>query len=401
MIVPSLVNECCVLFDTSQLIEETPSTFRGAIRGARFGGSHMENVQYAALLEQSERLAGVGSWDWNLDTGELLWSENLFRILGFEPGAIEPTPKLLEERIHVHDRAEVSELFAALSDEIPQKSISFRVDTATDEVRHLDMTVFAAEPTRDHVTRMIGSVQDVTQRVHRDRQVAAHFAVSQALENWQSFAASGENLLACLAKTLDCSVGIFWLPIEEVLTARSFWHTSSVHADDFVAETADVRFPRGVGLPGRAWEVAEPVVLNAVDADTNPGRRRTALAAGLEGALAIPIMKGADLIAVIELYSREKPNLNERLLHSLVGIGYELGHFLAKRRGEMAPPILTPRELEVLTLAAGGLSGPDIAERLDISPATVKTHFEHIYVKLGVTDRSAAVAASVRSGSID
>jgi DNA-binding NarL/FixJ family response regulator len=62
---------------------------------------------------------------------------------------------------------------------------------------------------------------------------------------------------------------------------------------------------------------------------------------------------------------------------------------------------LTPREREVLQLAAEGLSGPDIAERLFVSPGTVKTHFQHLYAKLGVRDRAAAVARGLRLALID
>jgi DNA-binding CsgD family transcriptional regulator len=62
---------------------------------------------------------------------------------------------------------------------------------------------------------------------------------------------------------------------------------------------------------------------------------------------------------------------------------------------------LTPREREVLQLAAEGLSGPSIAQRLVVSPGTVKTHFSNVYEKLGVGDRAAAVARGLRFGFID
>jgi PAS domain S-box-containing protein len=62
---------------------------------------------------------------------------------------------------------------------------------------------------------------------------------------------------------------------------------------------------------------------------------------------------------------------------------------------------LTTRELEVLQLAAYGLSGREIAQHLAISPSTVKTHFNHIYEKLGVSDRAAAVATALRVGIIE
>jgi DNA-binding CsgD family transcriptional regulator len=62
---------------------------------------------------------------------------------------------------------------------------------------------------------------------------------------------------------------------------------------------------------------------------------------------------------------------------------------------------LTPREHEVLQLAADGLSGRNIAERLFVSPGTVKTHFQNIYDKLGARGRSAAVARGLRIGLIE
>lgn len=62
---------------------------------------------------------------------------------------------------------------------------------------------------------------------------------------------------------------------------------------------------------------------------------------------------------------------------------------------------LTARELEVLELAAEGLSGPAIAEQLVVSPATVRSHFENIYAKLGVGDRAGSVAMAMRLGLID
>ncbi len=91
---------------------------------------------------------------------------------------------------------------------------------------------------------------------------------------------------------------------------------------------------------------------------------------------------------------------SERLLRTLRGIGGELARFLASRRPELGDRQLTDRELDVLRLAAEGKPGPQIAEDLFLSPLTVKTHFQHIYEKLGVGDRAGAVARAIRTGLI-
>jgi len=61
-------------------------------------------------------------------------------------------------------------------------------------------------------------------------------------------------------------------------------------------------------------------------------------------------------------------------------------------------PLLTNREREVLLLAAEGWSGPEIARKLFLSTHTVKTHLSHIYDKLEVDNRAAAVAKALRAG---
>lgn len=85
----------------------------------------------------------------------------------------------------------------------------------------------------------------------------------------------------------------------------------------------------------------------------------------------------------------------------------------AAARGEtvLAPPLaaklmrqvrggdqLTPREVEVLRLVARGMSNGEIASELFIGEATVKTHLLHVFDKLGVSDRTAAVTTALQRG---
>ena len=61
---------------------------------------------------------------------------------------------------------------------------------------------------------------------------------------------------------------------------------------------------------------------------------------------------------------------------------------------------LSPREIEVLRLVADGSPNKDIGRALYISETTVKTHLAHIFTKLGVDDRTAAVTVALDRGII-
>jgi two-component system, NarL family, nitrate/nitrite response regulator NarL len=64
-------------------------------------------------------------------------------------------------------------------------------------------------------------------------------------------------------------------------------------------------------------------------------------------------------------------------------------------------PLMSGRERETLRLIAEGLSAPAIGRALHLSTATVKTHLQHIYEKLGVSERAAAVAEAMRRGLLE
>ena len=72
-----------------------------------------------------------------------------------------------------------------------------------------------------------------------------------------------------------------------------------------------------------------------------------------------------------------------------------------KLRHRVERPLLSGREHQILTLIAGGRTGPEIGRLLHLSSSTVKSHTAHLFEKLGVSDRASAVAVAMRRGLLD
>ncbi len=132
------------------------------------------------------------------------------------------------------------------------------------------------------------------------------------------------------------------------------------------------------------------VVLIAAQAE--PGEVYAALAEGAAGYLT----KDADareLCDAITAVARGRTVLAPELQ---AGVAGEI-----RLRAPHDRPVMSVRERETLTLIAEGLSAPQIGATLHLSTATVKTHLQHIYEKLGVSERAAAVAEAMRRGLLE
>ncbi|NUT51306.1 MAG: response regulator transcription factor [Saccharothrix sp.] len=139
--------------------------------------------------------------------------------------------------------------------------------------------------------------------------------------------------------------------------------------------------PDGVAATERLTALPDPpkvLVLTTYDADVDITRT---VAAGAAGYL-LKAGPPEDLFRGIRAAARGETALAPQVAARLVG------------RMRDPVPALSPRETEIVQLLAEGLINRQIAARLFISEATVKTHLIHIYDKLGVDSRAAAVAVA-------
>lgn len=151
----------------------------------------------------------------------------------------------------------------------------------------------------------------------------------------------------------------------------------------------DYRMPELDGLAVVAAVARDglPTHVLLLSATEDPATVYEALAAGAAGYLTKESDRDEIVAAVISC-ARGKGYVPTNVAS---GLANEVRH---RSRGEAT--LLSPREAEIITLIADGLSVPDIAGRLHLAPTTVRTHVQNLYAKLGVSDRAAAVAEAMR-----
>ncbi len=354
----------------------------------------------AGLLQAAEEVGDLGSWEWLPRAGSGRWSDNLYRLLGFEPSETVPTGDVLIERVAPDDRERAMTYARSARGRNHPPPIELRFAHPERGVRHLRVTIATSESDAEGSTRIAGVVQDVSDEHVLAQQLAALLTVSKTLAEWDVHGDGVAHLLSGLGRTLEFRCGTFWLPQARMLVPAAAWSEPAREFAALLEATSTLRCPPGTALPGRVWSSGRPEALSDVDDDELPRRRLAAADAGLRGAIAFPALYSGAVIAVLEFYYDQAPGPIEQLQSTMMAIGRELGEFFSRRGGELGHRHLTERQLRVLELAADGNAAPQIAAELGLSVSTVRTHFDHIYQKLGVVDRAAAVAQALRLGLI-
>jgi ATP/maltotriose-dependent transcriptional regulator MalT len=338
-------------------------------------------------LEWIEHCAGIGWWMLCVPTMAWTWSDGMYRLHGSEPGShnLERGAQAILERVVRADRERVSNALSVFDqadhvnpDEI---GLEYWVPSGRAIPRRVRLCGGVEPGSGEDRFSWVGCAQDVTDAYLSARALSALEAAEPALAHWRSFAPSLERLLRSLALALDSPRAVAWTRgASGRLEERVRWSAAGMTADAAPASPESAVAAQHRSLARTVWAGGAAIA-------TNVG-------------FGVPATWHGNTVAALTFESRDPAFLDEGLAGSLRWLGSALGRRLTGDRPEVGETRLSDREREVLQLAADGYDGPAIAQHLFVSPATVKTHFIHVYEKLGVNDRSAAVARALRQGLI-
>lgn len=139
------------------------------LRGGRPSGRrrHTEKTLIAseARLAEAQRIARIGSWEWDIDSDGLWWSEETFRIFGLDPEKFSADFDAFIGAVHPDDRQRVRESVAqAVRDQVSEWTIDYRSVLPGGEIRYLHENARAVFAPDGRLVKRVGTVQDITER---------------------------------------------------------------------------------------------------------------------------------------------------------------------------------------------------------------------------------------------
>src|SRR6184192_1812819 len=116
------------------------------------------------FLAEGQRISHTGSWSWNVSSGKVAWSEEHFRIFGFDHEKTEPSFQLFLETVHPEDRSFIER---SLDEAVRAKSgfdIEFRIGLADGSIKHVQGVGRPVVGESGEVDRYVGTTVDITER---------------------------------------------------------------------------------------------------------------------------------------------------------------------------------------------------------------------------------------------
>ncbi|MCK5273612.1 MAG: PAS domain-containing protein, partial [Alphaproteobacteria bacterium] len=126
--------------------------------------AEQELARTTERLKEAQRIANIGNWEWRSGSTDSVWSDEMYRIFGVEPGAIHPTHDRFFGMVHEDDRKSIATMMAHTVETGQPYETEFRINRADGAMRHVFERGERFIDERTGEWRVRGTMQDITER---------------------------------------------------------------------------------------------------------------------------------------------------------------------------------------------------------------------------------------------
>jgi diguanylate cyclase (GGDEF)-like protein/PAS domain S-box-containing protein len=176
----------------------------------------------------------------------------------------------------------------------------------------------------------------IKQRQRAEQEVRLLQSLTVAISEASDIDAALTEALRKLCEATGWAFGQAWLPSANgaVMERNGAWYRAAPNLAKFRKASQRYTFEPGVGLPGRVWKTRQPAWVRDVTVDPNFPRATAATAAGFKSALAVPILAGAEVVAVIEFFQFQRRKSDQQLIELVSAVAAQLGSMVQRKRAE-------------------------------------------------------------------
>lgn len=184
----------------------------------------------------------------------------------------------------------------------------------------------------ENIIGVIGTARDITKRNQLKQRLRIQYATASVLAESTTLNEAIPPILRDVSEYMKWDIGEFWAinKKENVLQLTTCWHKESANFQEFIANSQQIVFPPGTGLPGSVWLNGKPRWIADINSDTNFPRASIANKAEVRGAVAFPILSESEVLGIIGFLSREIKQPDKELLDMLHSLGSQIGQFIKK-----------------------------------------------------------------------
>ncbi|MBN3883500.1 MAG: PAS domain S-box protein [Nostoc sp. JL34] len=207
------------------------------------------------------------------------------------------------------------------------------VCTATGEIR---TTLLSAEMIKiNGQWYVLGTAKDITERKQAENESRLLLLTTQAITRASNVNSALAVVLRLICHTINWDFGEAWIPNEDgtVLEHSLGWYGEESSLAEFSRQSQTVKFPQGVGLPGRVWQSQKPEWIEDVSKVTQQIflRSRQAAKVGLKAGFGVPILAGNQVLAVLVFFKRSSVLVDRRLLLLVSAVAAQLGGLIERK----------------------------------------------------------------------
>jgi PAS domain S-box-containing protein len=202
----------------------------------------------------------------------------------------------------------------------------------------IDLSVSQVEGIETPIPLFTGIIHDRTGRQQQEERIRLLMNLALAVGGASDLTTAMAVTLEQICEATGWDYGEAWVPDSnnEVLEETPVWHARDAKFDKFQSMTQDTRFRRGEGLPGRVWDKREPEWLDDLTDEAVFRRAEQASKAGFRAAVAIPILSGSEVVAVLAFFVSAPRDRDRQLLELVTAAVAPLGAVIQRRRAEGA-----------------------------------------------------------------